>query len=49
MPLPLYRKRDNWILAACVVCHTKNYVEPHGTTGQCRVCGKKREHLPLTK
>jgi len=31
---PRYNKQG-WMLCACVLCGTHNYVEPHGTTAKC--------------
>lgn len=32
---PIYRG-DGWVLGICTPCRRTNYVEPHGTTAQCR-------------
>jgi hypothetical protein len=41
-----YNKR-NWPLCKCDVCGARNHVEPHGTTADCKKCGKSTEHTPL--
>ncbi len=40
----VYRRKDQWVLCTCNECSTLNYVEPHGTTAQCRKCGRITEH-----
>lgn len=40
----IYRSKDSWVLCTCNTCHTLNYVEPHGTTAQCKKCGTETEH-----
>lgn len=45
---PRYNKQG-WVLCRCVSCGRLNYVEPHGTTAQCR-CSKtwtEHENLPF--
>lgn len=42
---PVYRG-DGWVLAVCTGCRRTNYVEPHGTTADCR-CTDGIEHLPV--
>lgn len=32
---PIYN-RKGWVLGRCTVCGRTNYVEPHGTTAECR-------------
>jgi hypothetical protein len=44
MQKPIYRAKDSWVLATCDVCHTLNYVEPHGTTAMCSKCKRDTEH-----
>lgn len=36
--------RDSWVLCTCNACGTLNYVEPHGTTAECRKCKADTEH-----
>jgi len=40
---PIYNKKD-WILGQCQECYRFNYVEPHGTTAQCKCSKEWTEH-----
>jgi hypothetical protein len=42
-PKPRYNRRE-WVLCECVECWTLNYVEPHGTTAECKKCRRVTEH-----
>jgi len=44
---PRYRDRDSWVLGQCLECGATNYVEPHGTTAQCRCSKDWTEHRNL--
>ncbi len=35
---------DGWVLGVCTGCRRTNYVEPHGTTGECRCSTEWTEH-----
>lgn len=39
----IYNQRG-WVLGTCNACGNLNYVEPHGTTAQCRKCKAETEH-----
>lgn len=39
----LYNRRE-WVLGQCVACGRLNYVEPHGTTAQCKCSTDWTEH-----
>jgi hypothetical protein len=44
---PIYRNRDSWVLCSCTQCGALNYVEPHGTTADCKLCGESTEHTNI--
>lgn len=44
MRKPIYRSKDSWVLCTCNTCAGLNYVEPHGTTADCKKCKKSTEH-----
>lgn len=49
MNRPRYNRRG-WMLCRCRECGRLNYVEPHGTTAECRslrCAGKWTEHENL--
>jgi hypothetical protein len=39
----LYNSKE-WILCTCSNCGQDNYVEPHGTTADCKRCRCRTEH-----
>ncbi len=43
----IYRSKDGWVLCTCETCGTLNYVEPHGTTADCKKCKKDTEHASI--
>jgi hypothetical protein len=43
MTKAIYNKQE-WVLCTCNTCGTLNYVEPHGTTAQCKACQSDTEH-----
>ena len=45
--LRIYRSKDSWVLGRCVKCERLNYVEPHGTTAQCKCSKEWTEHLSI--
>jgi hypothetical protein len=42
----IYNSKD-WVLCACLKCGRLNYIEPHGTTGQCKCSSGWAEHVNL--
>ncbi len=42
----IYNKKE-WILCICTVCKRLNYVEPHGTTAQCKCSPDWTEHVNI--
>ncbi len=44
---PIYRSKDNWVLGQCNVCGKLNYVEPHGTSAQCKCSQEWTEHSSI--
>jgi hypothetical protein len=50
-PKPIYRRFDQWVLGTCNECASLNYVEPHGTTADCKRCKRDTEHsnIPYDK
>lgn len=40
-----------WVLGICTGCGQAHYVEPHGTTAECKKCGTWTEHssIPYNK
>ena len=43
----IYHGKTNWVLGYCLTCGTLNYVEPHGTTAQCKTCRVWTEHANI--
>lgn len=43
MNKPIYNRKD-WVLCTCNECGALNYVEPHGTTAECKRCKRDTEH-----
>jgi len=42
----IYRS-DGWVLGRCTKCPRTNYVEPHGTTAQCKCSPEWTEHTNI--
>ncbi len=42
--ISIYRAKDSWVLGSCQECGRLNYVEPHGTTAQCKCSENWTEH-----
>lgn len=40
---PRYNRKE-WVLCTCNNCGRMNYVEPHGTTAQCKCSPNWTEH-----
>ncbi len=38
---------ESWVLAVCSDCGRTNYVEPHGTTAECRCSKFWTHHDPI--
>lgn len=44
MPIRAMYNAQGWVLGICTKCRRTNYVEPHGTTAQCRCSTEWTEH-----